>query len=512
MEQHDQQVEKVAVSVRSFYERREPFRIFHGSTNSTRPLHTGQVVDVSKLSRVLRVDTGKRIAVVEPNVPMDKLVQATLAHGLIPPVVMEFPGITVGGGFAGCAGESSSFRYGYFDQTVQSVEMVLADGQVVTASHNDSSELFNAAAGSLGTLGITTKLELSLIPSKRYVRLVYQPFSSIRDTIESTRQATADPNNDYVDAIIFSKDHGVVMTGQLTEELPTATQPRTFSGGWDPWFYMHTQAKCTTKPSTDYIPIAEYLFRYDRAGFWVGAEAFKYFNPVPNNSFTRWFLNDFMHTRMLFRALHGSNMSFGHVVQDLSLPYGTAEDFIGWCADHLAIWPLWLCPLRATEPPTFHPQTSDGEGVPQPMLNIGLWGKGADDLDNFVAQNRALEARLVELGGRKVLYSHTYYTQDEFWVQYDKKWYDSLRQKYSATTLPTVYDKVKVNMASKRKTGRTLLQQFWDAWPFAGIWGVWCAIQSKDYLIHRAQPGWKYWKMDKLETRSSPRSLPDTRR
>lgn len=45
----------------------------------------------------------------EPNVPMDSLLEACLQHGLLPPVVMEFPGITVGGGFAGTAGESSSF-------------------------------------------------------------------------------------------------------------------------------------------------------------------------------------------------------------------------------------------------------------------------------------------------------------------------------------------------------------------------------------------------------------------
>ena len=46
-----------------------------------------------------------KTALVEPNVPMDRLVAATLQCGLIPPVVMEFPAITVGGGFTGTAGE-----------------------------------------------------------------------------------------------------------------------------------------------------------------------------------------------------------------------------------------------------------------------------------------------------------------------------------------------------------------------------------------------------------------------
>jgi FAD/FMN-containing dehydrogenase len=56
------------------------------------------MVDASQLSHVLKVDTVKKIALVEPNVPMDKLVEATLEYGLIPPVVMEIPGITAGGG------------------------------------------------------------------------------------------------------------------------------------------------------------------------------------------------------------------------------------------------------------------------------------------------------------------------------------------------------------------------------------------------------------------------------
>jgi FAD/FMN-containing dehydrogenase len=49
---------------------------------------------------------------------MDALVAATKAHGLVPLVVPEFPGITTGGAFSGTSGESSSFREGFFDHTI----------------------------------------------------------------------------------------------------------------------------------------------------------------------------------------------------------------------------------------------------------------------------------------------------------------------------------------------------------------------------------------------------------
>lgn len=96
---------------------------------------------------------------VEPNVPMDCLVESTIIHGLIPPVVMEFPGITVGGGFAGTGGESSSFKYGYFNESVNSIEMVLGNGDIVTASDKENPDLFYGASGAVGSLGITTLLE-----------------------------------------------------------------------------------------------------------------------------------------------------------------------------------------------------------------------------------------------------------------------------------------------------------------------------------------------------------------
>ena len=48
------------------------------------------MVDISPLSRVLQIDADAGTTLVEPNVAMERLVEATLKHGLIPPIVMEF--------------------------------------------------------------------------------------------------------------------------------------------------------------------------------------------------------------------------------------------------------------------------------------------------------------------------------------------------------------------------------------------------------------------------------------
>jgi len=503
MEAHKQVVSKISSTVRQFFAAKSPYRIFHGSTNSTRPrlIDGRKLVDISALSNVIKVDAMSQTALVEPNVPMDRLVAATLRHGLVPPVVMEFPGITAGGGYAGTAGESSSFKYGFFDQTINSVEMVLADGEVVQASKDQHPDLFRGAAGAVGTLGVTTLIELQLIKAKKYVRATYHPSDNIRETIDTIQKAGQDGSLDYVDGIVFSPRHGVVVTGQMTDEEPQAQQRiQTFSYPSDPWFYMHVQdvTRSLDGPVTEFIPLAEYLFRYDRGGFWVGRSAFDYFK-FPFSQYTRHFLDDFLHTRMLYRALHASRESTRYFIQDLALPYASAEAFINYTTKKLNIWPLWLCPILQTTPPTFHPHVApspDDSSSPSPIqgtqfLNIGLWGFGPSDPQNFVAANRDLERRLrEEFGGMKWLYAHTYYPEDEFWELYDHRSYEALREKYRATSLPSVFDKVKVDVernlqAAKESWGPWAL----GVWPVGGLWGLTKAIQSGEYLPRT--PPWR---------------------
>lgn len=283
MDRHKEVVDVIAARVREFYHQHKPFRIYHGSTNTTRQsqFQRDEMIDTSNLSRIVKIDTNTKTVLVESNVPMDKLVQATLELGLIPPVVMEFPGITAGGGFAGTSGESSSFRYGFFDRTVNWIEMILANGDVVTASKSDKSDLFHGAASSYGTLGVTTLLEVQLIEAKTYVELTYHPISSMSDAIRKMEEATKDSSNDYLDGILFARDRGVICTGRGTNVLRDGVRIKRFSRARDPWFYLHAKRIISENisPITEAIPLVDYLFRYDRGGFWVGIYAFKYSSP-----------------------------------------------------------------------------------------------------------------------------------------------------------------------------------------------------------------------------------------
>ncbi|KAF2664514.1 24-dehydrocholesterol reductase-like protein precursor [Microthyrium microscopicum] len=494
MQRHTTIVADISAKVRASYDKKTPFRISHGSTNSTRHslAKRPNVIDTGPLCNVLSIDKARRTALVEPNVPMDKLVAATLPYGLVPPVVMEFPGITAGGGYAGTAGESSSFKHGFFDRTINYVEMVLGNGDIVKASPTERVDLFDGAAGALGTLGVTTLLELQLQEAKPFVSTTYHPVTSVQSALSNLQSMTEDSSIDFLDAIMFSPTHGAIITGSLST---TADSPKvSFSRPWDPWFYLHvqqhTQPASTSQSSSQLVnfsvPLPSYLFRYDRGGFWVGASAFKYMF-FPFTRLTRWFLDDFLHTRMLYRALHASAQSQRYIIQDLAMPYSSAESFIDWTGKELGVWPLWLCPLKqGVRSGTFHPHTeAKGHGEEEEQLiNVGVWGFGPLNREEFVRQNRALEKKLKEGRGMKWFYAQAYYSEEEFWTMYNKPWYETLRTKYHATHLPSVWDKIRVDVAGETKEAQTSWKMWaLRIWPLAGVWGIIRAMQSGDWRI-----------------------------
>jgi FAD/FMN-containing dehydrogenase len=499
MDAHTRAVRTIESKIQKFHDLQQHFRNYHGSTNSTRPSQRDpdKSVDTSGLRNILSINKQDKTAVVEPNVPMDALLFATLQHDLLPLVVMEFPGITVGGGFSGTSGESSSFRYGFFDSTVNWIEIVTAKGDVVKASREEHPDLFWGAASSFGTLGVITLLEIRLQEARKFVELKLTRFEVMDRAMEEMTRETKNPEVDYLDGIVYAHDEIVVCSGKLTNEVPAGAVITQYTRRSDPWFYIHVQratAKTSsTQPTTLYIPIADYLFRYDRGAFWVGKYAYQYFL-TPFNRITRFLLDYFMHTRVMYHALHASGQSKIYIIQDVAIPYTGATDFLNWLETNLPIYPLWLCPLRQRRDA---PNSQHGlygylgsPDTPEFMMNFGVWGPGSSNKWKFLRQNRELEQKVEALGGRKWLYAHAYYTEEEFWGIYDKGKYDALRERYGAGYLPTVYDKVKVDLdvdaARAESWVKWLVVLFWSIWPFSGLYGVFMAFWGGEYLLANA--------------------------
>lgn len=438
---HTEKVARISAQIACFYTSKTPFRVFHGSTNSTRILafEKDKLVDISDLDKVLSIDVKKRVASVEPNVPMDRLVKATLKHGLIPPVVMEFPGITVGGAIQGNGGESSSFKWGAFNQTVSSHEIITGDGEVLTTSATQHSDVFFGVPGTAGTIGILTAATVNLILAKKYVVLEYHVVNSFVEAKRTIERLGRDKTNDFIDGIMFSKDGGVIIEGRMSNTI--VQNLKRFNRAHDQWYYVHVDETLSAHPKgwQETVPLRDYLFRYDRGAFWVGRFAFEMFK-VPYNRFTRWALNPLLTTRKLYQALQESGQSQQHIVQDLVLPASNFVTFCNFIDEELQTYPLWLCPMLVDSTATFQLNNLNTSSI----INVGVWGAGIAHYNEFVEKNRAIERRVLELGGKKWSYAHSFFTEKEFWTMYDKKAYIALRKKYHSDSLPTIHDKITV--------------------------------------------------------------------
>jgi hypothetical protein len=134
--------------------------------------------------------------------------------------------------------------------------------------------------------------------------------------------------------------------------------------------------------------------------------------------------------------------------------------------------------------PAFEP----GVRSPGMMLNIGLWGPGPKQYDQWIKVNREIERKTAELGGLKCFYAQAFYTPDEFWSLYDKAWYDKMRAKYHATELMPVNEKINVDF-SKRTPSHLqswrewTYEKFKEQWPVRGVYGVLHVLTSREYLL-----------------------------
>src|SRR5690606_9590752 len=128
---------------------------------------------------VCSIDPESKRALAESRVTMDRLVAATLKKGLIPAVVPEFKGITVGGAIQGAAIESSSHKFGQFHDTCTKYTVLTGEGKFLEISPRRHAELFHALSGSYGSLALLLSAEMKLIDAPKAIIIHCYRFRSI---------------------------------------------------------------------------------------------------------------------------------------------------------------------------------------------------------------------------------------------------------------------------------------------------------------------------------------------
>lgn len=138
-----------------------------GGANAT----TGCVVlSLVKMDRILEIDPVERIAVVEPGVVNATLSRAVAEQGLFyPPDPSSWEECTIGGNIGTASGGLCCVKYGVTAEYVLGLEVVLADGQLLSTGRRTAKgvagyDLTRLMVGSEGSLGIVVQATLALRP------------------------------------------------------------------------------------------------------------------------------------------------------------------------------------------------------------------------------------------------------------------------------------------------------------------------------------------------------------
>ena len=413
----------------------QPVRLAKRTSNLFR--HRTQAahrLDVSRFSGVLSIDPVFRTADVLGMTTYEDLVDATLPYGLMPLVVPQLKTITLGGAVTGLGIEATSYRNGTPHESVLDMDVLTGDGRVLTVTPDgEHRDLFFGFANSYGTLGYALRLRIELEPVRPYVRVRHIRVDSADELADRLLRVCRDREldgapADFVDATMFAPHELVLTVGSFVDAAPYISD---YTG-------MGIYYRSVRQRSADYLTVRDYLWRWDTDWFWC-SRAFGVQVPWVRRLIPKRYLRSDSYWRVIalehrygawtrLSALRGLPAE-ERVVQDVEVPVQHAAEFLAWLHADTRIAPVWLCPLQQRDPER---RWDLYELDPDTLyVNIGFWSTvplRAGESDG--THNRRVEQEVARLGGRKSLYSTSFYPEPEFWATYNGAAYDRLKQRY----------------------------------------------------------------------------------
>lgn len=434
------------------------------------------------LMDVLEFNKEKKTVRLEPMVSMGQLTHFLLPRGFTLPILPEMDDLTIGGLYMGSGIETSSHKYGLLNDIVLEAEIITSDGEVLVCSKTSNPELFDALPWSYGTLGFLLSITLSVVECKEYVEIKYYPCHTLSKGVslfQSFVEAPSPP--EFVEALGYSKDEIVVMTGQMVDYAAIADKSKinVISRWHKPAFYKHVQGfladskedkskKTSISQQEDvkedgkicaveYIPLRDYYHRHTKSIFWELEQII----PFCHNVFFRWLIGWAVPPKVSFLKLTQTEAirklyEEQHCIQDLFVPIASMEKTLRKIDDVVGVYPLWLCPTRIYNnkrgfvrppPQEFLQKPIDDEKNFAFYVDVGVYGIPRSVLekkpyDNIRAMNE-MEDYVTAEGGFQMLYADSYLTFDGFRAMFNIRHYEAMKRKFDTSDgFPHVFTKV----------------------------------------------------------------------
>ena len=434
MEQHDARVRDVAAQVRALAG--ETAHIAKGGVRHVVPMDRdprfgGRRIDASALSNLLEIDADNARCIAEPGLPFEELVKATVPLGLLPAVVPELKGITIGGAVAGCSVESMSYKVGGFHDTCESYELIDGRGEIVELSRESDGFAFEMIHGSYGTLGVLSKLAFELVPAQPFVHMTYVHYESSETFFEDLFRHCESGEHDFIDAIAHSPSHFVMCQGDIEASAPyTSDYTRTHA------FYRSTE-----RLEQDHLTTFDYCFRYDTDAHWLTKTA-----PPLQWRWVRYLLGPAMLGSTNLIKWSGRLAPIlrmkkrPELVSDVFIPARRFLDFAKTYEQDFGFYPLWIVPYRV---PRRYPWLADEHHARMAddlFIDCAVYGMRNN---GPVDMSPRLEDTTFEHDGMKALIGRNHYSPERFWSIYNRVNYDAAKSQLDPTgTFPDLYTKL----------------------------------------------------------------------
>ncbi len=173
----------------------------------------GLTIDLSPMKSV-RVDPARRIARAEPGLTWREFDRETQAFGLATTggqiSATGIGGLTLGGGWGYLAR-----RHGLSCDNLESVDIVTASGQFLTASPSENADLFFGVRGGGGNFGVVTSFEYRLHSVSTVLSgIIAYPFQKAREVLKLFRELTsAAPDELASGVVLISLPDGTPVAG-----------------------------------------------------------------------------------------------------------------------------------------------------------------------------------------------------------------------------------------------------------------------------------------------------------
>ena len=122
----------------------------------------GISLDLTRMKRILAWNPETGIISVEPGVTLQQLWQYTIEDGWWPNVVSGTMFPTLGGAAAMNIHGKNNWKAGPIGDWILEFELLTPLGEIKVCSHSQNADLFHAAIGGFGMLGVITRLDLQL--------------------------------------------------------------------------------------------------------------------------------------------------------------------------------------------------------------------------------------------------------------------------------------------------------------------------------------------------------------